>query len=99
MHNNFILMALLNLSLMIGFAYIIWLLASKETLPLKIFGQIISIAIIIFVILAAVLPGQPPRNGMFGRHRNIKKEMKMQGPPSRTENIPGQPETPIKENN
>ncbi|MBN2058625.1 MAG: hypothetical protein JW782_07500 [Candidatus Saganbacteria bacterium] len=50
-------MALLQLFLTLGFAYIIWVLASKEALPLKIIGQAAAVAIIIFALLAAVLPG------------------------------------------
>ena len=46
--------SVLAAAMMIGFAYIIWILAAKEAQALKITGQIISAVIAILVIVLLV---------------------------------------------
>jgi hypothetical protein len=75
MCENFIVMALMKLAVMSGFAYVIWILAAKEGPSLKAIGQAIAIAIIAFAILSAAIPGRIHGPGM-GR------EMRMQKSPS-----------------
>ena len=52
-----------------GFAYIIWLLALKESASLKIIGQVIAIAILIFVVLTTVLAGRMHRHNKGGHFK------------------------------
>jgi len=47
----FIFWSLLAIALLFGFAYIIWVLASKETGGIKLAGQIISVAIAVLVVI------------------------------------------------
>ena len=76
MGHAFILMALLKFFVAAGFAYIIWTLALKESALLKIIGQIIAVAILIFIVLALVFPGHMHRHSK-GRH--MVTEMKGAG--------------------
>ena len=62
MGHAFILTALLKFFVVAGFAYVIWLLALKESAALKIIGQIIAVAILILVVIATVVPGRMPRH-------------------------------------
>ncbi|MDD5382637.1 MAG: hypothetical protein PHH60_03170 [Candidatus Margulisbacteria bacterium] len=57
------LMLLLYIAMLLGFAYIIWILASKETGGTKIAGQIIAGTITVLVVLM-VLYGLVAQNRM-----------------------------------
>ena len=57
MGHIFILTALLKFFVAAGFAYVIWVLALKESAALKLIGQIVAVAILIFILLATVLGG------------------------------------------
>lgn len=78
MSGTIILTELLKLSLVLGFAYIIWILALKETVALKIIGQIIAVAIMVFVIISAVMPRHMFRYGKGGDMGYRNTEMKGQ---------------------
>ena len=62
--------SLLGTLLLLGFAYIIWVLASKETANTKLAGQIIAGAVavlaIIFFLYGGVWGGLMGRGGMHG---------------------------------
>ncbi len=49
-----IISALLKLALGLGFAYIIWVLAAKESGTSRTTGMVISIAVIILVLISAI---------------------------------------------
>ncbi|KAF0132961.1 MAG: hypothetical protein FD145_1496 [Candidatus Saganbacteria bacterium] len=66
---GFLLSIILTVALLLGFAYIIWVLASKETGGTKTLGQAISaiialLVIIIFVVGGLFLGGS--KRGMMG---------------------------------
>jgi hypothetical protein len=69
MGHTFVLLALLKFFVVAGFAYVIWLLALKENATLKIIGQIIAIAILIFIVLATVLAGHAHRQHRGGHFK------------------------------
>lgn len=60
MVSGLIIMVLSRLLLALGFAYLIWLFAAKESPVLKTLGQTIAIAIVVVAVLAAVAPGRAP---------------------------------------
>ena len=65
MSHTFILTVLLKFFVAAGFAYIIWILALKESAILKVIGQIIAIAILILVIVFSVLPMRTHKHMSF----------------------------------
>ena len=62
----FIVSALLKLLSGLGLAYIIWILAAKESGTVKTIGIVLSILIVIFALISA-LYGMSPR----GMHREF----------------------------
>ena len=69
MGHAFILLALLKFFVVAGFAYVIWILALKENATLKIIGQIVAIAILIFIVLTTVLAGHAHRHRQGGHFK------------------------------
>ena len=70
---------LLSISLLLGFAYIVWVLASKESGNVKTVGQVISISIA--VLVAAILLYGGIYGGMTGQcggGRMMKHKMMME---------------------
>ncbi len=57
MHGGFIVMALMKLFVMFGFAFIIWVLAAKEDASVKLIGQVIAVAILVLALLSTVTTG------------------------------------------
>ncbi|HTY13217.1 MAG TPA: hypothetical protein VMD02_03400 [Candidatus Omnitrophota bacterium] len=86
----------MRLSISLGLAYIIWLFAQKEAAPQKTIGQVIAIAIIVFAVLAAVMPG-------FRSEHNFKMRERMAPPPPQTQQVPenfsrsGEKQNPLQE--
>ena len=77
---------LLTIFLLLGFAYIIWVLASKETGGVKTTGQVIAIAIavltLVILISAGVYGPRMSRMRMMGTGMMEKQEKgMMQGQP------------------
>lgn len=64
-----ILMSLLSLFLLLGYALIIWILSTKENGWVKITGQIIAVVIAVLVIIACLYGATRPgmRGGMMGK--------------------------------
>ena len=54
--------SLLSISLLLGFAYIIWILASKEAGSTKLVGQIIAVVIAVMVLILFTYGGIYGRN-------------------------------------
>jgi membrane protein YdbS with pleckstrin-like domain len=77
MHGFNLIPILLQLLITLGFAYLLWIFAVKESMPLKTIGQVISIAIIIFAVLALAMPVQRHSSGYrMGKHMNGPVNMK-----------------------
>jgi len=76
--------SLLGTLLLLGFAYIVWILASKETANTKLTGQIIAGAVtvlaIIFFLYGGVWGGLMGRGGMYGMTGASMKGKGMMGP-------------------
>ena len=71
---------LLATSLLLGFAYIIWVLSSKESGNAKLMGQIVSVAIIALTVISLGygLYAGATMGRMMGRHKMMGGEgMKM----------------------
>lgn len=69
-----VLYMLLMLFIVLGFGYIIWVMASKESGNTKLAGQIISVVIIVLAILLC-LYGAVKGPGM--RHKMMEQKMMM----------------------
>jgi len=63
---GFFLMSLMPLLFAIGFAYIIWVLASKEGVALKTVGQVIAVAIVVIALLSSAFVGGRGYRGKSG---------------------------------
>lgn len=76
MFGGIILLFFIAVSLWSGFAYIVWVLAKKETGGLKVLGQIISaiIAILIILFLIVVLSN----SGKIARKHMMMKQFMRQ---------------------
>ena len=77
---------LLVVAVLLGFAYIIWVMSGKETGGNKLTGQILSIVITILTLilfLYCIISGGSVRNGMMGpgmmmqgkEHNGMMREM------------------------
>lgn len=71
---GFFLMSLMPLLFAIGFAYIIWVLASKEGVALKTVGQVIAVAIVVIALLSSAFVGGRGYRGKagFGQGRQMR---------------------------
>lgn len=69
---------LLMLALVLGFAYIIWVMASKETGNTKLIGQIISIVVIVLSVILCLyggIKGNKMRHGWKGQGMMMQQGM------------------------
>jgi hypothetical protein len=69
-HNASVFIPLLWTSIIIGFAYLVWVQAAKESGSVKMIGQIISVVMLIFALISlGVSFVQPRGHGMRGEMR------------------------------
>ncbi|MBN3033674.1 MAG: hypothetical protein JW873_06230 [Candidatus Saganbacteria bacterium] len=73
-----LLYSLLCLFLLLGFGYIIWVMAAKESGNTKLAGQVISAVIIILALvlcLYGLAQGGKMRSQMMGQQKMMEKQM------------------------
>jgi hypothetical protein len=78
-----LLSSLLMLFVVLGFGYIIWVMASKESGNTKLAGQIISVVIIVLAIILCLygaVKGPKMRHQMMGQGM-MNQDMMKQGMP------------------
>ena len=79
-----ILSSLLMCFIVLGFGYIVWLKAAKQTGSTKLVGQIIAIVIIVLAVVLCVYGGMKAgkmKHQMMDKEIMMKQDMMKQGMP------------------
>ena len=79
-----ILTSLLMCFIVLGFGYIVWLKAAKQTGSTKLVGQIIAIVIIVLAVVLCLYGGMKAnkmKHQMMDKEMMMKQDMEKQGMP------------------